>query len=149
MAALTQEQIEQRAQQAKEYFKQGYNCAQAVAVACCDLCGMDDKETAARISAGFGGGIGRMRLTCGAASGMFMLAGLQAEGAQPLDAEGKQRTYARVRRLADAYKAEFGSITCAELLGLKPAEDGTPCRHIPCAEMVAQAVRIFLTTRAE
>ena len=135
MAYLTETEIEERAQRAKELFCDGMNCAQAVVGACCDVFGMDDQELAMRLAAGFGGGMGRMRLTCGAACGMFMLAGLQNGSTTPHDSEGKMANYALVRSLADDYKQRFGSITCSELLG--PGKT-------PCPEMIAEAVRIVL-----
>ncbi|MBO5812731.1 MAG: C_GCAxxG_C_C family protein, partial [Bacteroidaceae bacterium] len=64
---------EDRIQRAVDNFKQGYNCAQAVTAAFADLYDLTE-EQALRISASFGGGIGRMREVCGAASGMFILA---------------------------------------------------------------------------
>ena len=42
------------AELAKEYFLKGYNCAQAVFVAFCDVTGMSE-ETALRLSSSFGG----------------------------------------------------------------------------------------------
>ena len=58
---------------AAELFFQGYNCAQAVAVAFADLIGLD-KKTAAKMVSGFGGGFGRLREVCGAVSGMTFVA---------------------------------------------------------------------------
>ena len=53
--------IEERAAKAKRLFKEeGYNCCQAVVLAYNDLFGIDD-ATAAAMSSGFGGGMGRMR----------------------------------------------------------------------------------------
>ena len=60
---------------AVELFLQGYNCAQAVAEAFCDVTGLDEK-TAARMASSFGGGMGRMREICGAVSGMLLVYGL-------------------------------------------------------------------------
>ena len=57
---------EERVRRAVELFTQGYNCSQSVVAAFADLYGMSH-ETALRVSASFGGGIGRMRQTCGAA----------------------------------------------------------------------------------
>ena len=73
---MTDQQIEERVARAKELFHLGYNCSQSVFAACADLYGIDDLDLALRLSASFGGGIGRMRMVCGAASGMFLLAGL-------------------------------------------------------------------------
>ena len=139
---MTQQEIESRAESAKQLFKQGLNCAQAVVGACCDLYGVP-RDEAVRMAAGFGGGMGRMRLTCGAACGMFMLAGLHNGTAEPANQAAKQGNYQLVRTLADHYIATFGSMTCAELLGLTPTE--ATVKHLPCADMVAQATRIFLT----
>jgi hypothetical protein len=73
---LSKDEIEARVARGVELFKSGYNCAQAVVGAFADLYGVP-QDVALRMSASFGGGMGRMRLTCGAASGMFMLAGLE------------------------------------------------------------------------
>lgn len=143
---MNQQEIESRAQSAKQLFQQGLNCAQAVVGACCDLYGMS-RDEAVRMAAGFGGGMGRMRLTCGAACGMFMLAGLHNGTTDPKDQPAKKCNYELVRTLADRYIATFGSMTCAELLGLTPTD--ATVRHLPCADMVAQATRIILNETAE
>ena len=59
---------EERIARAVAYFKEGYNCSQSVVAAFADLYGFTH-EQALHISASFGGGIGRMRLTCGAVCG--------------------------------------------------------------------------------
>ena len=156
---MTNEEIEARAQRAVDLFKQGYNCSQAVFTACADLYDVKDEQLALRLSASFGGGMGRMRLVCGAASGMFMLAGLHNGSATPHDNEGKMANYAFVQQLAGEFKAKYGSLICAELLGLAPKgqcnvkldldprpADRTPeyYEKRPCGEMVAEAVRIYL-----
>jgi C_GCAxxG_C_C family probable redox protein len=149
---MTNEEIEARAQRATDLFKQGYNCSQAVFASCADLYGITDESLALRLSASFGGGMGRMRMVCGAASGMFMLAGLQNGSSTPHDNQGKMANYAFVQQLAGEFKARYGSLICAELLGLAPKpQDPKPEERTqqyyekrPCSEMVAQAVRIFL-----
>jgi hypothetical protein len=83
---------------------------------------------------------------------MFMLAGLQNGSSTPHDQEGKMANYAFVQQLAGEFKARYGSLICAELLGLAPKpqdpkpEERTPQYYEkrPCSEMVAEAVRIFL-----
>lgn len=150
---MTQQEIEQRVERAKALFKQGFNCSQSVFVACADIYGIEDEALALRLSASFGGGIGRMRQTCGAACGMFMLAGLENGSVTPHDAEGKMQNYSLVQDLAAQFKQEHGSIICSELLGIAPKpQDPTPeerteayYKKRPCIEMVATAVRIFLT----
>ena len=149
---------EERVQKGVAYFKQGYNCAQSVVLAFADDYGLDE-TLAAHISSSFGGGIGRMRETCGAACGMFMLAGLEVKGDYP-DPELKKKNYEVVQQLADDFKAETGSLICKELLGLnKQRADGsvpeikivaTPEQRTdeyykkrPCVRMVETAIRIY------
>ena len=149
---MTTQEIESRAQKAQDLFKQGFNCSQAVFASCADLYGIHDEQLALRLAASFGGGTGRMRMTCGAANGMFMLAGLHNGSATPHDSEGKMANYAFVQQLAGDFKAKYGSLVCAELLGLAPKpqdpkpEERTPQYYEkrPCAEMIAEAVRIYL-----
>ena len=62
---MSNDEIEIRAQRAVELFKQGFNCSQSVFAACADLYGITDESLALRLSASFGGGMGRMRLVCG------------------------------------------------------------------------------------
>ena len=149
---MTQQEIEKRVERAKELFHQGFNCSQAVFAACADIYGIEDEALALRLAASFGGGIGRMRQTCGAACGMFMLAGLENGSAVAGDVEGKKNNYTLVQDLAAKFQAENGSLICSELLGIAPKpQEPTPearteayYQKRPCVEMVASAVRIFL-----
>ena len=147
---LTEEDAKQRVEKAVELFKQGYNCSQSVVAAFADLYGYTT-EQALRMAASFGGGIGRMRQTCGAACGMFLLAGLDCGATDGADRAGKSHNYAVVQQLADAFKNINGCIICAELLGLsKPnhnpqAEERTATyyKKRPCAEMVRTGAQLF------
>ena len=151
---MTQTEIDARVDRAMEFFRQGYNCSQSVFAACCDLFGIDDLDLAFRLSASFGGGIGRMRQTCGAACGMFLLEGLNSGSSKQGDAEAKKANYANVQALAQQFKDENGSLICAELLGLANVKTDTApqpeprtdayYKKRPCVEMVGNAVRIFL-----
>lgn len=136
---------EDRVEKAVSLFREGYNCAQSVVAAYADLYGIDT-ETALKLSASFGGGMGRMRQVCGAVSGMFMINGLNNGQTDPSDKEAKQRNYAKVQELAAAFRSENGSILCGELLAgtcRKVSDDPQPSertpeyyRKRPCAEYV-------------
>ena len=153
--SMTNQEIEARVNKAQELFRKGFNCSQSVFAACADLFGIEDQDMALRLSASFGGGIGRMRQTCGAACGMFLLEGLHSGSSKQGDHEGKAANYANVQALAQKFKEEHGSLICAELLGLaKVQTDTNPqpeartetyYKKRPCVEMVGNAVRIFLT----
>ena len=132
-------------------FKEGFNCSQSVVAAFADLYGFT-RDQALRMAASFGGGIGRMRGTCGAACGMFLLCGLETGCTDGSNREGKSHNYKVVQQLAEAFRQENGSLVCSELLGLKPATpitsqaeprtEGYYAKR-PCAKMVESAARIF------
>lgn len=143
MFQLTEDEITSRAEQAKFYFTQGYNCAQSVYMAFADLFGMDTKQ-AAIIAAPLGGGMGRLREVYGACSASFLIAGLANPCDNPIDTKSKKECYAMVQRLAERFREENGSIICRELLGLgEKKESPTPSlrtteyyKKRPCAELV-------------
>lgn len=140
-----------RKERAKEYFLAGYACSQAVALAFSDVMGMEE-ESIIKIMLPFGGGLGRLRLTCGAVSGMAAVVGcVFAKGEN--SPENKKQTYAIVRELCEKFQAQTGSLICAELLqGMKvpvevggDAETRTPeyYKKRSCGDMVALAAEIL------
>lgn len=114
-----------RADRAREMFLEGYNCCQAVVGAFADLYGFDP-ETAMKMAEGFGGGMGRMRLTCGAVNAMAIVAGMKLSHGQPGDLKRRAEVYAVVRQMVEEFKADNGTIICAELLGLSLPKDNSP-----------------------
>ena len=133
---------------AAELFLEGYNCAQAVAVAFTDLTGMDKKE-AAKLASPFGGGMGRMREVCGAVSGMFMVLG-SLYGYDNSDADtAKKELYKQVQALAEKFREENGSIICREILKNPPSDPNPSPRTAeyyakrPCCRMVMTAARLM------
>ena len=138
---------------AVDNFMQGYGCCQSVVAAFADLYGMDDL-TAKRVGAGFGGGVGRLRMMCGAVSGLVILAGLDCGQTEGADREGKSACYKVVQELLARFKEQNGSVVCAELLGLKGYEKAHSSyvasertaeyyKTRPCAAKVECAARIF------
>ena len=146
-------ELEARVQCAVDNFMQGYGCCQSVVAAFADLYNLDD-TMAKRIAAGFGGGVGRMRMMCGAVSGIVILAGLDRGQIDGADRKGKSMCYKVVQELLDEFKTQNGSVVCAELLGLKGHEKAQSnyvasprtaeyYKTRPCAAKVESAARIF------
>ena len=141
----------ERIEKAVSLFTEGFNCSQSVVAAFADKYGFTH-EQALRMSASFGGGIGRMRETCGAACGLFLLAGLETGAVEGADRDGKARNYAVVQELAEEFKRRNGALRCADLLGLSQKEPvvSTPEARTaqyyakrPCVKMVEEAARIW------
>lgn len=139
---------------AAKLFFEGYNCAQAVAVAFADAVGLEEKLCAKMVSS-FGGGMGRLREVCGAVSGILFVAGLLYGYDTKDDGEAKKEHYARVQELAGKFREEAGSIVCREILANPPSDPNpTPrteefYKQRPCVRMVTLAVRIMETYIAE
>ena len=150
---MTNQEIDQRVERAVENFMAGYGCCQRVVAAFADLYGLDD-TLAKKVAAGFGGGVGRMRMMCGAVSGIVMLTGLDCGQTEGSDREGKSACYKVVQELLAKSKQENGSLICAEILGLKGYEKAVNSYQAsprtaeyyktrPCAAKVESAARIF------
>lgn len=145
------EKGEERIALAVELFKSGYNCSQAIVGAFADLYGLT-REDALKVSASFGGGIGRMRETCGAACGLFILAGLKFGSTDAKDSDAKAENYRVVQELAEKFKQQNGFLKCRDLLGLsenvkeshKPEERTQQYyERRPCSKIVEDAARLW------
>lgn len=153
------------------HFKSGLNCSQSVALVFSEYYDIPE-SLMLRIAASFGGGIGRMRETCGAACGMFLLAGLEVT--TPTDtattdnnapdlpvypnADVKKKNYEVVQQLATTFKQQTGSLLCKELLGLSRPGESQPIptpptpeartaayyQKRPCTFMVETAIRTYM-----
>ena len=133
---------------AAELFLGGYNCAQSVAIAFCDVTGLEEKFTARMVSS-FGGGMGRLREVCGAVSGMFFVLGLLYGYDTPGDDESKKQLYTEVQALAAKFRESCGSIICREILDNPPTDPNPSPRTEeyykirPCARMVLVAGQLM------
>ena len=114
------------AELARELFMQGYNCAQAVVCAFCDVTGLEI-DAAARMASSFGGGLGRLREVCGTVSGAALVLGIVKGYADPEDYAAKKAHYALVQDFARRFREANGNIVCRELLkGIGATEGGAP-----------------------
>ena len=135
---------------ATELFAKGYNCAQAVFAAFCDVTGMDEDKALA-LSSSFGGGMGRMREVCGAVSGSFLVAGALF-GYADTDPASKKAHYELIQDIAKRFKEKnHDTIICKELLvGIKTDKSPTPSERNehyykvrPCVKFVIDACDIL------
>ena len=135
-----------RAERAKALFLEGYNCAQAVVLAFAEDAGLDE-SVAKAFSRPLGGGMGRLRQTCGAVSGAAVASGvLFPELTKP-------EAYALVQEIARRFAEKNGSFNCGELLrgaGLKTDTAPNPERRTeeyykkrPCPELIFDVAEIL------
>ena len=135
---------------AYEYFFEGHNCSQCVAMAFAPEMGLTPAR-AAQLTAGFGGGFGRLREVCGAFSGAVLVLGALYGSADPAQ---KTALYTEVQALAAQFKQRMGKDTfiCRELLGLQKGEnagpDATPrtpefYQKRPCPHIIRAAAELL------
>lgn len=144
------EQELSRAEAARGFFMQGYNCAQSVVLAYADHFPFD-KEVLVKLASSFGGGMGRLREVCGAFSGMIMVLGMVTGYTDTGEGENKKIHYAHVQELAKRFEQQNGTIICRDLLKLsEKRQDPTPEKRTeayyhkrPCADLVASAAAIL------
>lgn len=145
-------ELTERVNRAVELFKSGFNCSQSVFAAFSDQYGITE-ELALKLSASFGGGIGRMRQTCGAACGLFMLLGLETGATNSIDRDKKAHNYHEVQLLAEKLKEVNGSIICSELLGLDKKEKVSSIpeernmqyyKKRPCSKIVENTAKVWV-----
>lgn len=121
--------LDERITRARQLHKEGYNCAQCVVMVFDDIYDLDT-DTAAKVSAGMGGGVGGQRQVCGTVSGMAMTLGL-SQYTSPAD---KATTYQAVKDCSNEFTTLNDSIVCSELL--KPGRK-------PCIELIVDAITII------
>ena len=95
---------------AQAYFEEGNNCSVSVFRSLSET--SDGHGTIdPSIAMGFGGGMGKNGLVCGAVSAGIMAIGLQAKGRKKAD------VYKLVDTFITDFKDHFGTVNCRELLG--------------------------------
>ena len=127
--------------EAQAYFDVGYACSQAVLLAYAPHFELDLK-TAKLISSTFGGGMGRLRKTCGALTGSFMVLGLAYGNEDPSDMPTKLAAYSKVRDLYHKVEAFHGTADCKELLLKHASQSEVEERlhhKILCRQLVGEA----------
>lgn len=133
---------------AADFFMKGYNCAQSVFMAFSDLTGINIDD-AAKISSGFGGGMGGVREVCGAFSGLVLVYNHIYGYTNAADSQEKSRVYGDIQVLADSFKTKTGNLICREILkgGIDISdmseEEQLYCRNKPCAKLVITAAKLL------
>jgi len=105
-----------KSDEALALFEGGFNCPQAILAAFADDFDLDE-TTALRLGGGFGGGMGRQGLICGAVTGAMMVIGLKFGKVTPEDNAARDRAYNAVTDFSNRFKAQYGSLFCRDLIG--------------------------------
>ena len=117
--------METRKQIAVEKKSCGCNCAQAVLCAYADIAGIDE-DTAMRLAAPFGAGMGSMEGTCGAIVGAGLVLGLSGASTR------------HMRQIMNNFQERNGATQCKLLKGV-----GTGKVLRECSDCVADAAEFL------
>ena len=140
-----------RSEKAMMLFNEGYACSQAIVMAFQDVVGINS-DTLMKISLPLGGGISRLRRTCGAILGMSLIVGL-VFGSDTVDHENKLKVYEINRKLIEKFEEKRGTSNCLKLLetdGLEVEVKGEAEKRTseyyskrPCGYIVYDAARVL------
>ena len=101
-----------RKEKATELYKSDYNCAQSVVKAFEDYLGTKT-QTLVDMAKGFGGGMGRLQLTCGALTGAFMVMSSLYKNSTP---EDKNQLTKDIQEIASRFNEVHGDLNCKALI---------------------------------
>jgi C_GCAxxG_C_C family probable redox protein len=120
-----------------DYFKNGFNCAQAVLASHAADFRLNEADLL-KVACGLGAGMGRLQKTCGAVTGAYLVIGLKHGKCVREDDAAKETTYALVREFDREFTETFGTTDCKELLGcdLLTEEGKTYFRQTNAAEKI-------------
>ena len=107
--------LESKVEKSANYFKNGFNCSQAVLAAFASDFGLSE-EMALKIATQFGGGARKGEM-CGAVSGALMVLGLKYGHYHYNALEEKGNAYKIAEDFMNRFIAKKGTVVCRELLG--------------------------------
>lgn len=104
-------------EQAAEYMKRGFNCAQSVVKAFASEVDVDEID-AIQMAATFGGGMGRYGYVCGAVTGAALILGKQFGNTEPADIPAREKAYEAIGQLFQQFEKEHGTVMCKQLISV-------------------------------
>lgn len=135
--------MSERVEQALVNHKKGYNCAQSVACAYCDLFGIDEKTTF-RLAEAYGFGMGTMG-TCGAVTAMAMVNGMKNSDGNLEAPATKKTSYGDMKKMTKEFFEKNGSVMCDEIKGTTGGQVLRSCDG--CIEDAANIIEKILLTK--
>ncbi len=113
---MSEKQVDAK-QLAGQYFKEGYNCAEAVLRAFRDAYELDISDEALKMATGFGGGLGHAGCICGALTSSVMVLG--AREGRTDRSQSRAGVYNSAEEFHRRFLEKFGA-TCCRVLNPHP-----------------------------
>lgn len=136
--------MKDRAEIAKELFKNGHNCSQSIFTAFADIYCIN-KEKMLELITPFSNNSAGKQVICEAVSAMTMIAELEDGSSIPYEKNDGIGKHNKVDYLMEQFKTKYGSILCKRLIGLEQCAsssrkitDCSECVHF-CAKLIDEA----------
>ena len=124
---------------AGQYFKDGYNCSEAVMRAATDALGIPVDEQVMQITTGFGGGLGHAGCMCGALTASVMSLGLMKGRTDA--SQDRQEISALSREFHDRFRGKFGATCCR---ALNPHPFDTREHLVNCVKITGNTAKLLM-----
>lgn len=125
---------------AGNYFKEGYNCAEAVFLTFREYFGDEINPDVVKLFTGFGGGVGESGCMCGALVGAVAALGMIT--GRTSNKEERQSSYKISSEFHDCFNNKFGG-TCCRVLS-KGMEVGTRERLSNCLKITGNTSKMLV-----
>lgn len=136
---IDEELIAEARKKAGNYYRSGYNCAEALFLTFREYVAPDLSEEMVKLVTPLGGGIGRSGCTCGALSGGVIILGA-LKGRTSSD-QSRDEAYDFAGEFHNRFKKEFGS-TCCRVLNKHEYHD--PERGRTCLKIIGNSAAILM-----
>jgi len=124
---------------AGQYFKDGFNCSEAVLRATCDGLGIVPDEQALRMTTGFGGGLGHAGCVCGALAASVMMLGIMKGRTEAT--QSREEAYALSNEFHNRFQDKFGATCCR---ALNPHEFETREHLLNCIKITGNTAKLLM-----
>ncbi|MBR0598505.1 C-GCAxxG-C-C family (seleno)protein [Sinanaerobacter chloroacetimidivorans] len=116
---MSEEMAIEMRNKAGNYFKKGYNCAEAVFLTYRELLAPELDPSLVRLMTGFGGGLGESGCMCGALTGS--ITALNLIKGRSTNQTSRDEAYQLAREFTDKFTEKYG-VTCCRALNPYPFE---------------------------
>lgn len=142
------EECTNRNEVAIKSFQDGLNCAQSVLTSFKDEINLSESDLL-KISAGFGGGIGKLQKTCGAVTGAVIAIGMIDENLVATNRDSRDKLNHKIQEFNSQFKKIHKTSECRTLLGIDLISDDGAGQfedqglgELVCEKCIADSVNI-------
>lgn len=115
----------------------GYSCSQIMVKMALEAEGTENDDLVRSVN-GLFNGIGGKQKTCGTLIGGVMILGLYA-GRAKVEEDYKENYSGMTREFIDWFENEFGSMDCADIIGVKKFEEGEESFMLKCGDIIVKS----------